>query len=100
MNTRLALAVAAIAAVVAAAAVPGGRESRAVERRQGNEARLERGVVVVGHYSTDAGELIRLAIPSVSMRGNPIADQTCFVWRDPEFRSSTLHCPGFDTIAD
>lgn len=100
MNTRLALAVTAVAVVATAVAVPGERESRAVERRQDNEARLERGVIVVGRYPTDAGELIRLAIPSVSMRGNPIADQTCFVWRDPEFRSSTLHCPGFDTIAD
>lgn len=90
------------AAVIAAVLVWSGSkdEAKAQARHSDHEARLRTGVFIDGTYRTPQGTLVRLSIPSRSFRGNPAFDETCFVWRDVEFRTATLHCPPHDTLTD
>lgn len=61
--------------------------------------RLERGPVVTAQHEAGPGQVLRIQIPSATMRGNPVFDTVCFVWRDHEYRTATLHCPYSDALA-
>lgn len=61
--------------------------------------RVDDGPVVVSRHTLAGGEFLHIQTPSALLRGMPIADTHCYVWRDLEFQTSSLYCPPVDYVA-
>ncbi len=98
MSLRATLVVTIIGSLLAAGCGPSDTERKAEreknkQRRAAKIAKQLSEPVKATHHAVGPHEIISVAVPYDGGYGSFVEVQRCFIWRDAEFKTSSIACP-------